>query len=266
MAKQRIVNTQFWRDNYILTLKPYERLLFLWVITNPATELCGAYEVAMAIIELETGLKARQITEAFERFSRDGKIMYRDGWVIVRNFTKHQNGTSTNIKKAAARTLSYCPDWVKDTLSKGIGTDPKPTLPRPRPEPRPKPRPSEREGETPTRPPAPINLDPSSFEHPAVVIYQEKFHVKVRNNFAKAVAERVSDLGTWTKLIDDKIAWADEPLEKRNNIAKWILKAYDERIEEKRNGTNRNTNQQNQRNDADIIRDGIDFIANKYAN
>jgi len=32
------------------------------------------------------------------------------------------------------------------------------------------------------------------------------------------------------------------------------------------NGTNRNTNQQNQRNDADIIRDGIDFIANKYAN
>ncbi len=88
----------------------------------------------------------------------------------------------------------------------------------------------------PSPPPADLKFEDSAFDHPAVVIYQEKFQVKVRTNFAKAVADRVKDLSVWTHLIADKIAWADEPLEKRQNVAKWILKAYDERVEQKRSG------------------------------
>jgi hypothetical protein len=140
MAKQRIVNTHFWRDNFILGLRPDERLLFLWVITNPATDLCGAYEAAMPTIELETGLKAKRIREIFDTFEASGKILYRDGWVIIRNFSKHQNGTSTNIKKGVERSLSNCPDWIKDRLSIGIKPPervPNQALPEPEPEPEP---------------------------------------------------------------------------------------------------------------------------------
>jgi hypothetical protein len=155
MAKQRIVNTHFWRDGFILGLKPDERLLFLWVITNPSTDLCGAYEAALPTIELETGLKGKRILEIFDQFAQVGKVVYRHGWVIVHNFTKHQNGTSTNVKKGAERSLNACPDWVKDTLSKGMYTDPNPTLPEPRPEPRPEPEPNgKREADTsPSAPP-----------------------------------------------------------------------------------------------------------------
>lgn len=172
MAKQRIVNTHFWRDNFILGLRPDERLLFLWVITNPATDLCGAYEAAMPTIELETGLKAKRIREIFDTFEASGKILYRDGWVIIRNFTKHQNGTSTNVKKGAERSLNACPDWVKDTLSRDIHTDPNQTLPRPRPkprpEPRPKPEPSVREAALPQTEPEPLPVD-DRINHPAIV-------------------------------------------------------------------------------------------------
>ncbi len=139
MAKQRYVNTRFWRDNYILGLKPDARLLFLWAITNPETELCGAYQAAESSIQFETGLSKKRIFELFEKFESDKKILYRDGWVVVMNFTRHQNGTSTNIKKGAERTLSYCPDWVKDTLSTGIYKVSVDTLPRPRPKPKLKP-------------------------------------------------------------------------------------------------------------------------------
>lgn len=139
MAKQRMVNTRFWDDSYVLSLTPNQRLLFLWAITNPATELCGAYEAALRKIEMQTGLRSKQILEAFAKFEADRKVIYRHEWVIVMNFTRHQNGTSTNIQKGAARSLSYCPDWVKDTVSNGITPTPVATLPRPRPEPEPEP-------------------------------------------------------------------------------------------------------------------------------
>lgn len=121
MAKTRYVNTRFWRDNYVTHLKADARLLFLWAITNPATELCGAYEAPLKTIESETGLRGKRIEEIFAQLEAAGKMVYREGWVIVKNFAKHQNGTSTNIKKGAARSLNDCPDWVKDTVSNGIG-------------------------------------------------------------------------------------------------------------------------------------------------
>ena len=83
-------------------------------------------------------------------------------------------------------------------------------------------------------------LTPSAFEHPAVVLYEEKFHVKVRTNFAREVVERVTDLGVWTKLISDKIAFADKDLKDRQNVANWILIEYDKRLQEKQNGTRQN--------------------------
>jgi len=141
MAKERIVNVRFWRDNYIVSLKPDARLLFLWAITNPATELCGAYETPLPTIEAETGIKAKRLREIFAQFEADGKMLFRDGWVIVRNFAKHQHGTSTNIKAGIARTLNDCPDWVKDTVINGIGTCSHLDLDsvrQPKPEPRPK--------------------------------------------------------------------------------------------------------------------------------
>jgi hypothetical protein len=122
MAKQRIVNTHFWRDSYILSLKPDERLMFLWVITNPATDLCGAYEAALSTIELETGLKGKRILEILAKFFTAGKVLYRDGWVLIKNFSKHQHGSSPKVALGAERSLNACPDWVKDTLVKGIDT------------------------------------------------------------------------------------------------------------------------------------------------
>lgn len=123
MAKQRVVNTRFWEDNYILSLKPDERLAFLWAITNPASDLCGAYEAALSTIAHQTGLKPKRITEIFERFRADDKMLYSRGWVIVKNFRKHQQGQNPNVKKGVERSLNSCPDWIKETLSKGFGND-----------------------------------------------------------------------------------------------------------------------------------------------
>lgn len=137
MARQRIVNTNFYRDRYILSLDTDARFLFIWAITNPATDLCGAYESPLPIIEVETGLRSDRIVEIFEQFTAAGKMLYKDGWVIIQNFSKHQNTTSTNIQKGIERSLSACPAWVKDTLQRGIDTLPVDTLPEPELKPEP---------------------------------------------------------------------------------------------------------------------------------
>lgn len=82
-------------------------------------------------------------------------------------------------------------------------------------------------------PPAPDfeSFEPSPYDHPAVVSYQERFQIKVGRNFAKEIAAKVSNLGVWSDLITEKIAIADEPLEKRKSIARWFLTAYFERLE-----------------------------------
>lgn len=88
--KQRVVNTRFWIDDYISNLDPSEKLMFLYFLTNPHTDICGIYEVPLKHVYLETGLEKEVVLKILQRFDRDGKIFYENGWVAVKNFAKHQ--------------------------------------------------------------------------------------------------------------------------------------------------------------------------------
>lgn len=119
MAKQRVVNTYFWNDPFIMKLKADEKLLFLYALTNPQTDLCGAYELAMEKIVFETRMSEKKILEIFAKFEAAGKICYRNGWVVVRNFAKHQVN-NPKVSKGIERSLNSCPDWVKEIVKIGF--------------------------------------------------------------------------------------------------------------------------------------------------
>jgi hypothetical protein len=90
MAKQRMVNTRFWIDSYVSTLDPIERLVFLYLLTNSNTNICGIYEIPIRRIAFDIGIDTQVAQTIMGRLERDGKIMYRDGWVAIKNFIKHQ--------------------------------------------------------------------------------------------------------------------------------------------------------------------------------
>lgn len=121
MAKQRVINTYFWSDDFILDLRADEKLLFLYVLTNPQTDLCGAYQIAMRKMVFETNLTEKRILVILTKFADAGKVFYEDGWMIVRNFAKHQV-QNPKVRLGIERSLINCPDWVKDRLSKPIDT------------------------------------------------------------------------------------------------------------------------------------------------
>ena len=68
MAKQRVVNTYYWDDPFIHRLAQDEKLLFLYALTNPHTDLCGAYEITIEKIEFQTKISEKRITEIFAKF------------------------------------------------------------------------------------------------------------------------------------------------------------------------------------------------------
>jgi len=120
-----MVNTKFWTDNYISYLDPIEKLLFLYFLTNPATNISGTYELPLKNIALDTGLDKEMVEKILNRFSKEHKIFYYQGWVHIVNFVKHQNQGSPKVKKGIEVEQMAIPQHIKDyidTLSKGTDT------------------------------------------------------------------------------------------------------------------------------------------------
>lgn len=109
MAKQRIINTKFWSDGYILDLDPIERYIFLYLLTNEHTNISGVYEIPVRRMAQETGIDAEMLEKILARFQNDAKVYYRTGWVMIKNFAKHQSTTSKTVQDAIAINLKQVP-------------------------------------------------------------------------------------------------------------------------------------------------------------
>jgi hypothetical protein len=109
MAKKRYINTVFWDDAYVSNLDPSEKLLFIYLITNPCTNISGVYQISLKRVSLDTGIEKEMVSKIFERFQKDNKILYFDGWMAIKNFIKHQNINSPLIVKGIEKELTNTP-------------------------------------------------------------------------------------------------------------------------------------------------------------
>jgi hypothetical protein len=116
MSKNRMVNTRFWDDGYTANLDPIEKLLFLYFLTNTSTNICGIYEIPLKKIALETGIEKEMVTKIIGRFAREGKVVYIDGWIVIKNFLKHQNQESPKVKKGIVSELEKLPQNIRAAL------------------------------------------------------------------------------------------------------------------------------------------------------
>lgn len=112
MSVQRLVDSKFWSDSFIVDcLNPLDRYLFLYFLTNERTNLSGVYEVPLRTISNETGIEKEEILRMLERLR--GKIEYKNGWICLVNFTKHQNLDNKNIVKGIDNKIVLLPEDIK---------------------------------------------------------------------------------------------------------------------------------------------------------
>ena len=115
--KNRYINTKFWNDNYISNLDPIEKLMYLYVLTNPMTNLLGIYEIPLKRIAFDTGIDKEMIEKIFQRFEKDNKMIYLDGWLVITHFTKHQK-FNPSTKAAVEEIIIRIPDSVLQALDR----------------------------------------------------------------------------------------------------------------------------------------------------
>ena len=106
-----MVNTKFWDDNYVSNLDPIEKLLFLYFLTSPLTNISGVYEIPLRRIAFDTGIDKDMVLKILSRLQEDNKIYYLDGWIYIKNFEKHQQ-SNPNIEKGVERALKELPDEI----------------------------------------------------------------------------------------------------------------------------------------------------------
>lgn len=115
--KQRIVNDSFWTDPYIEELDPSEKLLFLYLLTNPLCNIAWFYEIRIKRIAYETWFDKDMIDKMLNRFVEDWKLYRIDDFILMKNFAKNQS-MNPSVSKGMQRVLDKIPIYIWEKLEK----------------------------------------------------------------------------------------------------------------------------------------------------
>lgn len=79
MAIYRSVAMSFWTDSKVVDdFSPTDKYVYLYLFTNPHTNLCGCYEISKKQIAVETGLEIEEIDNALLRLERELDVIRYD--------------------------------------------------------------------------------------------------------------------------------------------------------------------------------------------
>jgi len=118
MAEYRFIKSRIWSDPYFYNLTNDERLAFIWLFTNERTTTSGIYPLLPPVMAAELKITVEEAERILQKFEQDGKILYRDGYVWVKNFLRHQIGitvTDSRTKKIISE-LEKSPPSIKDAF------------------------------------------------------------------------------------------------------------------------------------------------------
>ena len=109
MAIYRNVSLTFWEDNKIVDdFTSEDRYFWLYLLTNPHTNLIGCYEISIKQMSNETGLEISKIEELLIKFeSVHEVIFYSKGTkeILIKNWHKYNWTKSEKLKKPITENI-----------------------------------------------------------------------------------------------------------------------------------------------------------------
>jgi hypothetical protein len=89
-TKQRYISTSFWDDEWVHSLKPLEKMVYLYLLTNPLTNIAGVYKIMDQRICFDIGLGEKEIAQIIQKFENAGKAYRMDEYIVIPTWPKHQ--------------------------------------------------------------------------------------------------------------------------------------------------------------------------------
>lgn len=112
-GKNRYIDTSFWDDEWITELDPSEKLLYIYLLTNPLTNISGIYKLTRRRICFDTGFNETTVNCIFQKFETAKKVFRCGEYVILKSWCKHQAWErSGNVKQGIINCLEEVPTDV----------------------------------------------------------------------------------------------------------------------------------------------------------
>ena len=123
MALYRSVQMSFWTDSKIVDeFTPEDRYFYLYLMTNPHTNLAGCYELSLKQASVETGYTKEVITNLIARFEHVHNIICYSKTskeVLLKNWSKFNWTSSEKFRKPLKAEI----DAVKNVDFRRVLTD-----------------------------------------------------------------------------------------------------------------------------------------------
>lgn len=121
MSTQRYIATSIWTDEWFGELDPHKKLTYFYLLTNPFTNVAGVYQLNLRYAAADLGLSKDEIVQELLEFEEDGKAYYRDGWVILPRWPKHQKfGERSKMALGMKKILTEtAPSWLQQMIQSG---------------------------------------------------------------------------------------------------------------------------------------------------
>lgn len=110
MAIHRNIQMSFWTDSKICDeFSPNEKYMYLYLMTNPHTNLCGCYEVSIRQIVFETGLDKKTVSNLLNDLKGKGVIDIAEETheLLLIHWHRYNWTSSDKFRKALAESISY---------------------------------------------------------------------------------------------------------------------------------------------------------------
>ena len=110
MAKYRTVSMSFWTDGKVVDdFSPEDKYFYLYLFTNPHTNLCGCYEISIRQMSYETGLNSDSIEKLLHRFCKTHNVIRyskETKEILLINWCKYNWTESEKFRKPLLKEIS----------------------------------------------------------------------------------------------------------------------------------------------------------------
>ncbi len=100
MSEYRQVHRSFWESGSVEKLDPVEKLLYLYAICGPTSNMEGLYKLTLKRTAFETGIDRDMVVELFGRLETVKLAGWRDEWCCVTQATAHMSTAPQMLKHA----------------------------------------------------------------------------------------------------------------------------------------------------------------------
>ena len=132
MAIYRTVSMSFWTDNKVTDdFTPEDRYFYLYLFTNPHTNLCGCYEISIKQIANEMGYSKDTVENLIERFEKVHNVLRfskETKEILLLNWSKYNWTSSEKFRKPLEKEISVVKSvdfkaFLENIFYNGYGID-----------------------------------------------------------------------------------------------------------------------------------------------